>query len=65
MLDRELIEQTRAKLEKSGVAFGEFWQIMRSPTSFTTVFFWGRPKGDPNYSCQFDEEAGTLLWCSA
>lgn len=65
MTDKELIEQTRAELERREVDFGDFWEIVRSPTSFTTVCFWGKPRGCPNYSCQFDEEAGKLLWCNA
>ena len=64
MTDEELIEQTRAELERRGFDFGDFWKIRRFPNSFTTVWFWGKPPGDPNYSCQFDEEAGTLLWCN-
>lgn len=64
MTDDELIKQTRAKFEQLGVPFGEFWTIMRSATSLTTVWFWGEPKGSPNYSCQFDEKAGQLLWCN-
>ena len=65
MTDEELIGQTRAELERRGVDFGDFWEIVRSPASFTTVWFWGKPSGFPNYSAQFDEEAGTLLWCDA
>ncbi len=64
MKDEELIELTRAELERRGIEFGEFWKIMRSPTSLTTVWFWGKPKGCPNYSCQFDEKEGKLLWCN-
>ncbi len=64
MTDNELIEQTRAELERAGKVFGDFWEIVRSPTSFTTVWFWGKPEGGPNYACQFDEKAGKLLWCN-
>lgn len=65
MTDEELIEATRAELKKRGVDFGDFWEIVRSPTSLTTVFFWGKPPGGPNYSCQFEEAAGKLFWCNA
>lgn len=65
MTDNELIEQTRSELERRGVAFSDFWQISRSPGSFTTVWFWGDPKGSPNYSCQFDEERAKLLWSNS
>lgn len=61
MTDAELIERTRTELKRRGVAFGDFWQIVRSPGSLTTVWFWGKPPGSPNYSCQFDEEAGKLM----
>ena len=64
MTDKELIEQTRARLESGGKDFGDFWKIVRYPRSSTSVWFWGKPKGSPNYSCQFDEEAGELLWCN-
>jgi len=64
MKDAELIEQTRARLESRGKDFGDFWKITRYPTSPTTVWFWGKPKGGPNYSCQFDEKTGELLWCN-
>lgn len=64
MTDKELIEQTKAELERRGVDFGDFWEIIRSPTSLATVYFWGKPRGCPNYACQFDEEADNLLWCN-
>ncbi len=65
MTDKELIKQTRARLKEAKVAFGGFWKITRSPTSLTTVWFWGKPKGLPNYYCQFDEGEEKLVWCSA
>ena len=65
MTDEELIEQTRAELERRGFAFGDFWKIVRYPSSSTVVYFWGDPPGSPNYSCDFNEEAGLLLWCNA
>ena len=64
MKDEELIKQAKAALKEHKIPFGEFWEISRSPASFTTVWFWGKPKGCPNYSCQFDEEEGALLWCN-
>lgn len=63
MTDEELIERTRMELERRGFSFGEFWQIMRSSSLNFIVWFWGIPRGDPNYSCTFDEE-GKLLWCN-
>ncbi len=60
MTDEELIEQARAKLEERGVSFGDFWKIVRG--SYTLVWFWGIPKGGPNYSVTFDK--GKLLWCN-
>ena len=65
MTDKELIEQAKAELERRGVAFGDFWEIVRSPGSRTAVWFWGDPPGCPNYCASFDEEAGKLLWCDA
>ena len=65
MTDEELIKQTRAELERRGLAFGDFWQIVRYPCSSTTVWFWGDPPGGPNYSAEFNEKEGKLLWLNA
>ena len=63
MEDSELIEQTRAAFDKRNIAYGDFWEIVRSPASFTVVSFWGVPPGNHNPAAQFDEERGEFLWC--
>lgn len=63
MTDEELIKQTKKGLEKYNISYGAFWRVWRAKGFFATVWFWAANEDDPNPSCQFDEERGTMLWC--